>query len=472
MTRRYHVVQRTDTSPSLLGVELGVVNRATCVGFTKQNYYDQDGKFNTGLGLARTGLAAVESIGTDALIYGGADRIWAKKFKQSRGDATYNPILTTGIAAGAFNMTTAAGAEVTRQIDNGKFEPLSLASRSFSAGLVGLGAGTLAGLQKRSFLSLEIKDGPTALRDARSTPFQLGHLVDEAQVSLRDGTFVAEKKIIGPTGVSWVGKVANVNGETPAIFRVNDGSEAFAHRMQSEIAGYGLHNEIGFKSIFPTTVARSVDVEGQQVSGFIQEIRGTNLMSHFANQGVEQSGLQLDRKQLIENLNQNPGLKKSLAESWAERMTYGEWDNHSLNQIVERTADGDAAGNIDLGDGLRAAKTQLDLVPNAGLLRSYERSNSYIYKELGGKPLDPEIVQKMQSFVDRSSSDAGRQKIQDLGLTPQQAEGVLGRTQWFASNKVLPNANETEGYYATSQVAKPLKAGLRYVKRTIKSALQ
>ncbi len=460
-----------NVTPSLMGVELGIVNRASSVGFSKENYYNRDGQFDLAHGLGKTALASVESIGTDALIYGAADSVWGRAFLRSRGEAAYNPVITTAITAGGFNMTTTAGAEVTRQIESGKFDASSLASRSFTAGLTGLGAGALAGLQRRSFLALKVKDGPNALSEARSTPYQLGHIADEAQMFLRDGNFIPQQKVVGPTGTAWVGKVEHAGGQKDAIFRVNDGSEGFAHRQQSEIAGYGLNKEIGFKNPFPTTVARTAEIGGEKMSGFIQEMRGSDLVTHFSSLGVESKGLQLDRTQLINRLNADPGLKSSLTESWGERMVLGEWDNHAKNQIVARTAHGDQASNIDIGDGLRPAKTELDLAPSPGLRRSYENANSYIYKELRRTPLDPELVDKLQSFAERNSSPEGRQKIEALGLTPQQAEGVLGRSQWFATNKVLPPASEMPGYVAVSKVLKPMRDGLRWAKRSLKAAL-
>lgn len=464
-----HYLAGINQTPTLAGVELGVVNRATDVGLTRQNYYDKSGNFNLSLGVERALQASVESIGTDALIYGASDYVWGKKFLQSRGTSTYNAALSTAFSAGTFNATVAAGTEVSREIKDGKFDPKELAIRTFAAGTVGLGTGYLAGLQRHRYLSLNIEDSPTALREARNTPFQRGEIAQAQTLLLRDGRFEATSKIVGPTGISLIGKVVHSEGEIPAIFRIDDGTESFAHRMQSEIAGYGLNKTIGFNNSFPATVRRSVEYEGEKLGGFVQEANGANLVDYFKAKGVQANGIKLDKSELLKTIRSDPALLRSLGESWVERLTYGEWDNHAMNQVAVGTARGDEIRNIDLGDGMRSAQTQLDLIPNPGLRRGYENANSYIYGQLAGSKLEPDLIDKSRRFVELGSTIEGRQHIQSFGLTPQQTEGILGRSKWFADHGYFPQGGELHGYGVVQPVLSRVK---RVVKTVLKSALQ
>ena len=65
----------------------------------------------------------------------------------------------------------------------------------------------------------------------------------------------------------------------------------------------------------------------------------------------------------------------------------------------------------------------------------------------------------MQGLYDRYSTPEGRAQMEALGLTPRQVDGVLGRTNMFATKALFPRQQEAASYvYLTklSQFAKSI----------------
>jgi hypothetical protein len=458
---------RRNTTPSLMGVEMGIVNRAADTGFTRQNYYDSKGNFDLQAGLDKTAAAAASSTLTDFTTFGAADALFGKLYLRSRGAVTFNPVFTSALTASTFNVTTAAGAEVSHQIHDGKFDAGALLGKSLEAAAIGAAAGSLAGLQRKSALSTGIIDSPTALTEARSTPFQKGEFVDAAQAALKEGKFVAEKTIPSYNNLTVAGKVVHADGsETPAIFRATNGNTDFAHRQQSEIGAYGLSSMMHLPSEkFPTTVAKTAEIDGVQVDGFLQEMKGENFKHHYDK---KQSSGEIDsaKQAVIKDLRENTELLKQLHSSWAERLIFGEWDNHSLNKMLLKK-DGIKSFNIDLGDGFRPASTTLDHVPHPGLRASFDSINTYVYRELARTKFDPAITADLKRFVESKDTVEGRKEIAELGFTPQQVDGIIGRARWLAENGRLPRGNQTPTFTFLERKKNLAKRGARMIKNKL-----
>jgi hypothetical protein len=457
-----------NTTPSLMGVEMGIVNRATDTGLTRQNYYDSNGKFDLKAGLEKAAKAAASSAPTDLLAFGAADALWGGLDHKFKGLMAFNPIVTSALTASTFNVTTAAGAELTRQLHEGKLDVASITTKSLSAAVVGFTAGGLAGLQRRSVLSTGIVDSPTAIAEARSTPFQKGELVDDKQRALKNGEFLLDKALDTRHNLTFIGKVVNDGSEVPAVFRAPK-TEPFEHRQQSEIGAYGLSAMLNLPSeTFPATVARSAEINGVKFDGFIQEMKGETLKHHFddkAASGEMHSG----RRGIIKELRENPELVKQLHASWSERLIFGEWDNHAANQMLlkqEKPKDNQTlpnqekpkAFNIDLGSGFHRASTTLDYTPNPLQRQAYDWTNSYVYKELTRTKFDPDLTAALKQFVASKDTVEGRQEIGQLGFTPQQVDGIIGKAKWLASNERLPKGAQT---MTTPILIKPLLRAIR-----------
>lgn len=455
----FYAFGKAGATPASTGLGLGILSRGSESLLTRSNYYDRNGQFNldTGVQKALSVTFNPAALAMDAGTFMLTDTLWAVRFNGTRGAVQYNPVFKNAMASGTMGFTSSFGHELNRQLtEDDKISPFLLARRSLLQGTFDGLAGAAGGWQTKRYLTLKSpKDSPTALAEARNTPFQRGEVVDMRQRQLRDGVFVPDKQLTGLTTETWLGKVHTKTGDViPAVFRPSNGTEAFAHRMQSEIAGYGL-SRLGFKTNIPATVARNVELGGQRYQGFIQEMEGINLAQFFKENASNPRGVATLRS-AGDYLRHDSDFRTSYQDAFIGRMIMGEWDNHALNMAVRKRGGASEVRNIDLGDGLRPAQTQLDLVPVPQLRKGFDRFNA-VYSHLAGKRISADKAAELGDLHSRFSTRSGRQQLQDLGMTPRQVEGVLGRTEWFAINQFMPRQHESALYLYLGQAKRAVK---------------
>ncbi len=459
MKKSLAVCHQQGFTPGTTGLTLGFVNRASSVGLTRESYIDSTGQPSLAHGLNRTALAAFNplSIAVDAASYGAADILWGRIVSRTRGTAVFNPSIGNTLSAGTMGVTSGFGNELHRQLTvDGVVDPLKLARHALLQGTVDGLAGGIGGLQAKRFMRLPGVDSPTAMAEARATPFQRGEIADVHQAKLRDGTFVFRGKVTGLTTETWFGTVQHGGEQIPAIFRPNNGTEAYAHRMQSEIAAYGL-STLGFKNDVPVTVARVVERNGTQHPGFIQEMKGINLADFMKSPNGE---VQRPAAMLAQFRN-NARLQDAFMRTFVHRMILGEWDNHAKNLSVSMEGGVPKIAQFDLQDALRPATSTLDLTPRPGLRYGWEATNYHLYNEIAGKAMPVDLRADLTCLHQTYNGTAGRLQMQSVGLTPLQVEGVLGKTAWFSTNGTLPREQET--YFYKEHFGKTIKPILKRI---------
>lgn len=435
-------------TPGMTGVGIGIASRISDTALSRVNYVDSSGSFSLPQGLSAavsTGFNP-KAVAVDAITFAASDVLWARIMNHSRGTAWYRPEITYAISGGAMGVTGEFGAELSRQLSqDGQISLSPLIRRSLLKGAFDAAAGGLGGAQTRHYSKLNplMRDTPALKAAARSTPFQKAVVADSKQIALRDGPFIVEKKLPALTMETWVGWVHTPDGQKiRTVFRPDNGSEAFAHRMQSEIAAYGLQT-LGFKMSVPVTVQRKVELAGKSFPGYIQEMEGVSLAA-FAREKLTARPTQ---RQLDDLFQSNNSLKNSYANAWLHRMILGEWDNHALNMTVnQRNTRAPVVRNIDLGDSLRKAETSMDLIPTPGVRQGYDTINARLYKRLSGTKLDAETLAYLKDIESRFSTPQGRSKLFSVGMTPQQTDGMLGRIDWLIKNERMPAGNEALFY--------------------------
>lgn len=452
------LMQRSKLSPTIAGVELGIVNRTSEMALTRENYIGADGQYSAAHGLTSTLKTALNPghLLVDAATLGVGNVLWGRAYIASRGNIRFDIQKNSTIAAGVMGLAGGSGQEIVRQYQSGEsFDLGAILYRGAAQGTVGALAGKAGGMQSERYQRLSVVDGPNAVQQARNTPFQLGRVGDAKQIALRDGEFTLLSdnvgKLMTPT---WKGMVKTPEGNKTVLFRPDDGTEAFAHRMQTEIAAYGLGGKMELSNTVPVSVARTVEVNGTTHRGYVQEIQGKNLADALDPGGARTMFRSPDRGMLNDFSNNKP-LVEAYQQAWLKRQIMGEWDNHALNFVGSKGGPAEAAigpgakptapfvKNIDMGDGLRPATHQQDLVPSPGLRQGWDNLNQHLYKRAAGEPLPAETVSKVKEFVDTYNNPAGRKELGELGMTPQQVEGVLGRAEWFGKHGRLP-AGESE----------------------------
>ncbi len=468
----FHMFGAQGATPGMSGVGIGFVSRVSDAALTRANYLDGDDSFSLSKGIETTLATGLDrrTLIMDAITFGASDILWARLMNGSRGAAFFRPEITHAISGGTMGLTTSFVNELQRQIaDGGKIDTSTLLRRTALGGAFDSAAGGLGGMQTRrhSMLKPAYNDSPDIMQKARSTKFQLGEIADAQQIVLRDGAFVLDKKLTSLTTETWLGWTKAPDGrKIRSIFRPDNGTEAFAHRMQTEVAAYGLQT-LGLKMAVPVTVARKIVIDGKTHSGYIQEMEGVSFAAFAKNEiGHGQS---LSRKQLLDLLHKDKGLADSYSNAWLHRMVIGEWDNHALNMTVHRHQDSNNVRNIDLGDSLRPAATILDLIPTPGVRQGYDRINAHLYKSISGKNLSAETLSYLRDINSQFSTPQGRSRLFAIGLTPQQSDGLLGRIDWLVKNKKMPLNSEAMFYLPLNDarraierwVGKPENAAVR-----------
>lgn len=443
---------RVGATPGMTGVGIGISSRFSDAVLTRTNYFEKDGSISLTRS-AKTALSAgfnPGALAVDAIVFGASDILWARIMNHSRGAAWYRPEITHSISGAAMGFTSEFGNQLQRQLSTNSFDFGQLLSRSFIRSVFDGLAGGLGGHQSYRHMKLGnvFADDTVAVQKARSTDFQRGIIADTKQRALRDGIFEIERKLPALTTETWVGWIRTNDGDRiRSVFRPDDGSESFAHRMQSEIAAYGLQT-LGVKMAVPTTVARGVEIEGKTRFGYIQEMEGSSFFA-FAKEKLKATDSRISAKHLRKLLADDKSLRESYSNAWMHRLIMGEWDNHALNMTVnQKTGDNPQVRNIDLGDSLRSANTILDLTATPGVRQGYDKVNAHLYKTVAGKRFDAQTLNYLKDIQWRFSTTGGRQDLLSIGITPQQANGLVGRVNWLVKNESLPLGREALFYLA------------------------
>lgn len=440
------LAQHFKHTPSMIGLELGIINRSSDSLLTRNNYKDKNGEYSATTGLLNAAATTFrpEMLLMDAVSFGAADLVWGRMFSRSRGTAYYNPLITHSMTGATIGIASGGGHELLRQVSAREFDPVRFAEKTFAEGAFGAASGYIGGRQALNFSRIDYstKNGLNT-QEPRLSPF-----VDEHQIALRDGTFTFNHKNTNLTTEAWVGKVTGADGTvTPAIFRPIMSAPGYAERMLAEVSGYGFGKLTGIGDSIPVSVARTVEVGGKTYSGYIQRMEGVDLRAYLSEQAKTMFGSDTPQN-MLRAFRADTQLQQSFANSMGEKMIFGEWDNHALNQLVVAGNGPKVTKIIDLQDSLKPAKYTWDQVPDPGFLRGWEGLNSLLYKDLQGKVAPQPLRENAQRLVDVYDNPIGRQQLQEqTGWSYQQVEGVLARSRYFAENGVFPHAQKTSITY-------------------------
>lgn len=472
MKGSFAIMEKRGFSPTASGIGLGISSRTLETALTRESYYGGDAKdqFSFLNGMQNTVKSALNpgSLAVDALTFGAADIAWGRMYMTSRGAIRFNPVVERSIMAGTMGVSTGAGGELNRQVQSGEDLDFSkILQRGVAQGGINILAGGLAGMQANRAMRLNVRDEQGSLQAARATPFQKGELIDEAQRALKEGEFTPTKSVDGLTTQTIIGIVKHDGHEIPALFRPDNGTEGFAARQQAELVGYGLSKKMNADTS-PVTVARTLEVGGHKISGFIQEMRGTNMFDSLLPNARMAPLMHIGHSQRAA-FGSDTAMQSAFEKAYVQRMIMGEWDNHSLNFSVEKLPDaGPRINNLDFGDALRPAANTSEFLPSPGLRTSYEPLARNLYQQMAGKPLSQETVDGLQQFLRYYDNPAGQAELKALGMTDQQLLGVMGRSRWFAQNRYLPRDAEPTTYHYFKQFIQFLRGRSGHQPTTIK----
>lgn len=456
----FQVAQHYKLTPSMTGISLGVMGRFSDTALSSSTWLDANGQFNANAGLRESFKLSIrpEMLAMDAASFGAADVLWGRLYSRTRGAAYYNPVVTHTLSGLTMGATNGGGMELYRQVQTGKIDPLTFLEKTTGGALVNGLAGAMGGYQSRYAARLDYSS-----RSEFNTRPQKEHTYySDAQRALQTGEFVQTGVNAKLTQEAWSGKVVMPDGsEVRTIFRPDNGTPAFRDRMLAETSITALDALTGRAPSTPVAVARTVEINGKQVSGFIQEMAGKDLRAYLSETAIAKYGSDSNAN-MLKVFNENPQLKQSFGEALARKaFEAGEWDNHALNQLVVETPTGPKVKNIDLQDALKPAKHAWDLQPDSGYLRGWEGLNKALYKEFAGTPIPGAVRQQAKDFLMMFDNPIGRMRLQEAtGWSYQQMEGVLGRNRYLAQeNSVYPRPQQ-------ESIANPMLSKVKHFVKT------
>jgi hypothetical protein len=132
---------------------------------------------------------------------------------------------------------------------------------------------------------------------------------------------------------------------------------------------------------------------------------------------------------------ENPQLKHQIEQAFAERLIYGDWDNHAGNFVIVETANGPKIQSIDLDHAFSAKKKPEWIAGDSTAL-----VNARLHADFSGQQLSADTVSKIKSFLQEFDTAAGRQQLRKLGLEPKEIDGLLSRAKYLADRGRFPEA--------------------------------
>lgn len=418
-----------NASPAIKGVGLGIVNRVTDTGLTRQTWQDRNGDLTVGRGIVNTLSAAGDprAMATDALLFGATEFTMGRLNYATKGALYRHPALPTVASASIFGLGSGAGEELMRQNKAGEqFDFSKVMTRAGASMAVNGLAGGIGGFDRMQRLKLApVSDRTAHGAQQQPTPERVARFneIDAKQRELQSPLTIKKQL----NDVAWLAEVNPTGSATKqVIFRVTETPEMHM-RMQNEMLDYKLQRAMGANTRALTVAETEASINGVSRKGYVQELAGRSFEDHLRAIAWQRDGITTDRA-AARALRSDPVMMQQNEQVWLQKMLMNQWDNHGHNMIShpgERKM-----SNIDLADPVRPAKYASDYLPSWGKTESrVSLLNDRLISSLSGKPLTPESRTMLDSFVRDFDTSAGRQALQGSGHNAAQVDGIIGRAR-------------------------------------------
>ncbi|MBI3927067.1 MAG: FHA domain-containing protein [Armatimonadetes bacterium] len=256
------------------------------------------------------------------------------------------------------------------------------------------------------------------------------HLDKESdRQGLRDGPLTEDYRLGG----------GNVNSVRHGTVRRPDGSaqevavvqRPSAHRARNEIAADHLNTEIGFTNRFPATVARDGNI--------VQEFAGTPFERSIRELAHQRYGSS-SSESVVRLMNEDPAVRRQVEEAFAERLVYGDGDNHANNFVMTHGPNGVEVRNIDLDFAFPGSEP----VPTWQQLHTHG-VNRALHGHFSEAPINEGTRQRLNDFASRYATPQAQAELaRRTGLSPEQIAGVVSRARWMGESGRFPRAETME----------------------------
>jgi hypothetical protein len=283
-------------------------------------------------------------------------------------------------------------------------------------------------------------------------PAQPGEL-DSEQIALRDNEVYLNlgKRKPGMGGHDMtMGRVEHPDGSYQKIVfhqihDTGDGRSFSAARLRKEMAAYQLNGMLGFDNGFPVTVPREVVLNGKPAKGWMQDMSGETFEGAIRDLAKQRYGGRGSSEDVSRLIKEDPELRRQVEQAFAERLIYGDWDNHALNYVIVETPTGPKVQSIDLDHAFSSAREP------QWITQASQGVNRRLHADFSEQPLSETTLGNIGNFVENYDTPLGRQQLAALGLKPDEIDGVLSRARWLAEKGEFPKAYTHREYLAHRQ---------------------
>jgi len=246
--------------------------------------------------------------------------------------------------------------------------------------------------------------------------------LDRHQIALRDGPMGRDGRVELPDG-----------SHQKVISHRLDSGTSIPQALRKEMAGYQLNQILGLGNGFPVTVTRDFISDGRRERYWVQAKSGQRFEDRVRELATELYGSNSDDNvlRLIKaEDNKLTELGKQIELAVVERLIYG--DAHTADFVIVETPSGLKVQSFDLYKSFFGRRE-----PSWDAIAS---RISPLLTDFSNQPLTPATLDKIKAFVGNYSSTAGQEQLTQIGLTPNEIEGVLTRSIWFVENGKFPRA--------------------------------
>ncbi len=212
-----------------------------------------------------------------------------------------------------------------------------------------------------------------------------------------------------------------------------------ASRLRKELVAQVL--DANLFDCFPATASRKVTVDGVTYDAWVQVAPGGDFDLGIRAEASKILGITNPSDSQVAGLLNDPAhpeFRKAYEEAQVERLIFGDFDNHSGNNLW---GDQGKVFNIDL-DTAFSVSSKYDL-----FVGDAKGINQDLLLTMSEKTLLPSTLDRVQKFVNQFDTAYGRSYLQSLGLSPQQVDATLARARALLDSGRFPPV-----YYKKSSV--------------------